>query len=133
MRQLAVLICLFSVTACSDSPTGPTVPLNSEFVLAPGSAAMIEEASTAIRFNRVTGDSRCPGDAICIQGGDAIVSVTVTSTDGSRDHELHTGTMAPVRHDDLTVTLVQLTPYPFGSLPPIQPDDYRATLRVTRQ
>jgi len=93
---------------------------------------MIEEASAVVRFNRVTGDSRCPGDAICIQGGDAIVSVTVSSTDGSRDHELHTGTMAPVRHDDLTVSLVQLMPYPFGSLPPIQPDDYRVTLRVTR-
>ena len=132
MRRLAFLLCLVSVTACSDSPIGPSVPLNSEFVLAPGSAATIEEASAVIRFNRVTGDSRCPGDAICIQGGDAIVSVTVTSTGGSRDHELHTGNMAPVRHDDLTVSLVQLMPYPFGSLPPIQPDDYRATLRVTR-
>ena len=131
MRRLALLLCLVSVTACSDSPIGPSVPLNSEFVLAPGNSAVIEEASAAVRFNRVQGDSRCPADAVCIQGGDAIVSVTVTSTSGSRDHELHTGTMAPVRHDDLTVSLVQLSPYPFSS-GPIQPNDYRVTLRVTR-
>ena len=131
MRQVAVWLCLFSVAACSDSPTGPTVSLNSEFVLAPGDSAYIDDAPATVRFNRVTGDSRCPADAVCIQGGDAIVSVTMTSTSGSREHELHTGTMAPVRHDDLTITLVQLAPYPFSS-GPIQPDDYRATLRVTR-
>ena len=132
MRPLAALICLLLGTACSDSPTGPTVPLNSEFVLAPGNSAFIEDAPASVRFNRVTGDSRCPADVVCVQGGDAIVSVTVTSTSGSREHELHTGTMAPVRHDDLTITLVQLAPYPFSS-GPIQPNDYRATLRVTRE
>src|SRR5262245_53326153 len=131
MRPFAVLFCLFLVTACSDSPTAPTVPLNSEFVLAPGESAFIEDASATLRFNRVSGDSRCPADAICIQGGDAIVSITVTSMQAVRDHELHTGTMAPVRHDDLTVSLVQLTPYPFSS-GPIRPNDYRATLLVTK-
>jgi hypothetical protein len=105
--------------------------LNSEFVLAPGEAAFIDDATASVRFNRVSGDSRCPADVVCIQGGDAIVSVTVTTTSGSRDHELHTGSMAPVRHDDLTITLVQLMPYPFSS-GPIQPNDYRATLLVTK-
>ena len=132
MRRCAVFLCLIFATACSDSPTGPTVPLNTEFTLGPGDTARIEDASATLRFNQVSGDSRCPGDAICIQGGDAIVSVTLTTTDGSRDLELHTGTMAPVRHDDLTVVLEQLAPYPFSSLGPIQPEDYRATLRVTR-
>ena len=131
MRAFLASLCLVLATACTDSPTSPTVPLNSEFTLAPGGAARIDDASATVRFDRVTGDSRCPADAICIQGGDAIVNVTVTSTSGSRDHELHTGTMAPVRHDDLTVSLVQLVPYPFSS-GPIQPNDYRATLRVTR-
>lgn len=39
--------------------------------------------------------------------------------------------MAPVSHDDLTITLVELMPYPFSSMP-FSPDQYRATLRVTR-
>ncbi|MGH9175137.1 MAG: hypothetical protein ACRD1H_12310, partial [Vicinamibacterales bacterium] len=102
--------------------------MNGEFVLAPGSSAFVEEASLTIRFNGVTGDSRCPADAICIQGGDAVVGLTVTSTRGTRDHELHTGNMVPVQHDDVTISLVQLAPYPFSS-GPIAPNDYRATLR----
>ena len=131
MRAIFSLCCLLLVTACDESPTGPTVPLNSEFVLAPGVAETIDDVAMTIRFNGVTGDSRCPADAICVQGGDAIVSLTVTSTNGSRNHELHTGDMRPVRHDEVTISLVQLAPYPFRS-GPIQPGDYRATLKATR-
>jgi hypothetical protein len=47
------------------------------------------------------------------------------------EYELHTGNMEPVRHGDLTIGLVALFPYPFGS-GTIPPEDYRATLRVTR-
>jgi hypothetical protein len=132
MRYSPLIFCLFLVTGCDESITGPTIPLNTEFVLAPGSSAVIEGASLSVRFNGVTGDSRCPGDAICIQGGDAIVAVTVTSRGGTRNHELHTGNMQPVKHDDVTISLVQLAPYPFASQGPIQPDEYRATLRVTK-
>ena len=46
-------------------------------------------------------------------------------------NELHTGDMQPVRHDELTIHLVQLAPYPFSSRP-FTPDEYRVTLRVTR-
>lgn len=44
---------------------------------------------------------------------------------------LHTGSLQPVRHDSLTITLVELSPYPFSSRT-IQPGEYRATLQVTR-
>ena len=132
MRYASLIFCLFLVTGCDESPTGPTIPLNTEFVLAPGSSAVIEEASLGVRFNGVSGDSRCPADAICVQGGDATVALTVSSPSGTREHELHTGNMQPVKHDDVTISLVQLAPYPFGSHGPIQPDQYRATLRVTR-
>lgn len=131
MRAFPLLCCLLLVTGCSESPTSPTIPLNREFVLAPGAAALIGGASMTIKFNGVTGDSRCPADAVCVWGGDAIVSLTVTSTGGSRNHELHTGDMRPVTHDDVTISLVQLAPYPFSSSP-IQPGDYRATLKATR-
>jgi hypothetical protein len=39
--------------------------------------------------------------------------------------------MQPVRHDEFTIALVQVAPYPFSTRM-IQPDEYRATLRVTR-
>jgi hypothetical protein len=130
MRYLSVLL-LLAVAGCDESPTGPTVPINREFELAPGQAAVVEDVSVSVRFNNVTGDSRCPADAVCILGGDAIVHVTAVSRQASRDYELHTGNMRPVTHDGVTIALVQLQPYPFSSRT-IQPGDYRATLKVTR-
>ena len=91
----------------------------------------IATTSVTVRFNGVTGDSRCPGDAICIQGGSADVRITAVSRETSRDYVLKTGDMRPVQVDDVTIALVQLSPYPFSSRA-IQPQDYRATLKVTR-
>lgn len=119
-------------SACTDSPTTPTSSLRDEFVLAPGSTATLSDGSGRVTFAAVTGDSRCPGDALCIQGGDAIVRIEVVTSGDRRSHELHTGSMAPVTHDALTITLVELMPYPFSSRP-FPYDDYRATLRVTRR
>ena len=131
-KALMVLVSVVLMTACDEaSPTGPTVPLDSEFVLAPGQRADIASTDVSIGFIRVEGDSRCPADAFCIQGGDARVRLDVTSPGGRREYELHTGDMQPVRHDDLTIHLVQLVPYPFSSRT-IAPDEYRVTLRVTR-
>jgi hypothetical protein len=69
---------------------------------------------------------------MCIQGGDAQVQIEVVPEGGGRQpHVLHTGDSRPVSYRDLTISLVALAPYPFSSHP-IQPGDYRATLRVTR-
>ena len=101
-------------------------------MLAPGQFAAVTEAGITIRFDGVSGDSRCPIDAICIQGGDALVRIAVIpSRGGTQDYALHTGDLRPVTHDDLTIALVELSPYPF-STSTIQPNDYRAKLRVTR-
>ena len=131
MKAMIVLCGVALMTACGGSPSAPTVRIDSEFVLAPGQSAAVEEADVSIRFNGVDGDSRCPADAFCIQGGNARVRVEVTSPRSRRDYELHTGDMRPVRHDDVTIHLVQLAPYPFSSRT-IAPDEYRVTLRVTR-
>jgi hypothetical protein len=79
----------------------------------------------------VSGDSRCPADAICIQAGSATVHIAARSDESTREYELHTGDMQPVQHDGLTIALVNLAPYPFSSKT-IEPDEYRATLKVTR-
>lgn len=136
MRAAVVLMCLLCVTGCDEkSPVGPTVPLNERFTLSPGEVAAIEDADLRLQFVRVTGDSRCPGDAICIQGGDATVQV-LAAGDGSDSSllGLHTGdsSQASAVYQGVRITLVELQPYPFSSLPPIEPDDYRATLTATR-
>jgi hypothetical protein len=101
-------------------------------VLTPGQAVSVREADATFRFDGVSGDSRCPIDAICIQGGDALVQITVLrGRTGSQSYTLHTGDMRPVVHDDLTIALVDLTPYPYSARP-IQPSDYRLTLRISR-
>ena len=81
---------------------------------------------------RVSGDSRCPADAVCIQGGDALVEVQV-SNGNAAPYDLHTGdqSRAAVTHEGFRIELVQLQPYPFSSRT-IAPDDYRATLAVSR-
>ena len=98
----------------------------------PGDAAAIDGTDVRVRFLRVSGDSRCPADVVCIQGGDAIVHIRAGNGD-TRDFELHTGdeSRAAVSHEGLRIALVSLQPYPFSSRT-IQPDEYRATLRVTR-
>ena len=132
MRYQAAVFCLLVVTACSaKSPATPS-PIARDVVLTPGQAVSVSEADATLRFDGVSGDSRCPIDAICIQGGDALVHIAVLRPrHGTQSYTLHTGNLRPVVHDDLTIALVDLTPYPYSARP-IQPSDYRLTLRISR-
>ena len=128
MRHFLLAICLLPATGC-NSPSGPT-PIDREVVLAPGQTAEFD-GGLSVRFVAVIGDSRCPIDAICITGGDAIVRLHIAAGTGRSDRDLHTGNMEPVMFDDVEVRLVELTPYPFSGRTTPQAD-YRATLRVVR-
>lgn len=135
MRVSALLICLLCVTGCDEnSPVAPTVSLNERFTLSPGEVAAVEDADLRIEFVRVTGDSRCPADAVCIQGGDALVQVRVSGDNDSTLLGLHTGdaSQASAVYGQARITLVELQPYPFSSRT-IATDEYRATLTVTSQ
>jgi hypothetical protein len=128
-----LLSCLLFVTACDEAtPTGPTVPLSQQFTLAPGQMASVQGTSLRVQFLRVSGDSRCPADAICIQGGDAIVHIRAVEAT-SADYELHTGgpPQAVTLPTGYRIELTDLQPYPFSSRT-IAPGDYRATLVVSR-
>jgi hypothetical protein len=134
MRPLMLMICLLAATGCDEqAPSGPTVTLNQRFVLAPKEVATVEDANLRLEFIEVTGDNRCPADAVCIQGGDAIVHVRVFDGNATTTYELHTGdaSRAAVRHNQVRIALVELQPYPFSSRT-IAPGEYRATLTVTR-
>jgi hypothetical protein len=116
--------------ACSDGPTAPSA-VDWQQTLRPGQVASVAGTGVSLRFDRVANDSRCPGDAICILGGDAIVLISVLEAASAVSYDLHTGFARPAQHHDITIDLVSLDPYPFSSLP-FDPADYRATLRVTR-
>lgn len=129
--RLAFLLSAFVLFSACDEITGPTVFVNQQFTLAPGEQAHLASTTTYIAFDGVEGDSRCPADAICIQGGDALVKIRVIDGSHKVGYDLHTGDMKPVTHESLTIALVALSPYPFSSSP-IKPGDYRATLKVTQ-
>ena len=132
MRLAIVLVCLLAATGCDETLTGPTVSFDQRFTLAPGETASIQGRDVTIRFEEVTGDSRCPAEAVCIQGGDAIVRVRATGDGAPASLELHTGdsSRATADYGTVRVSLVELQPYPFSSRT-IAPGDYRATLLVT--
>jgi hypothetical protein len=134
MRLVVVVLCLFAVTACDEAnPVGPTVGLNERFTLAPEEIATVRDANVSVQFVSVTGDSRCPADAICIQGGDAVVHIRVVDGSALSSYELHTGdsSRATVTHKQVRIALVEVQPYPFSSRT-IAPGEYRATLTVSR-
>lgn len=132
MRIATLLVCLLAATACDESPTGPTVTVDQRFTLSVGETASIEGRTLKLRFEGVTGDSRCPADAVCIQGGDAVVTVHATGEGGSASLELHTGdsSRASVTYRGVRVELVELQPYPFSGRT-IAQSEYRATLLVS--
>jgi hypothetical protein len=130
VRALRVTAIVAGLSACT--PATPT-PIDQRVTLAVGQSANIQDASLQLTFQAVTGDSRCPADAVCIQGGDAVVHIEVRASFGGSvvAYDLHTGNMKPVQHASVTIALVELTPYPFSSRP-IQPNEYRATFLITR-
>jgi len=134
MRALALAVCLLVVTGCDEkSPTGPSVSFNQQVTLAPNEVATIDGTSVRLQFVTVTGDSRCPADAVCILGGDALVEIRASSGTSGTTYQLHTGNsaLASATHDSVRFSLVQLQPYPFSSRT-ISPGEYRATLEIRR-
>jgi hypothetical protein len=134
MRPFLVVLCLLAGTACDEqNPVGPTVGVNERFTLAPGEVATVRDVDVNVQFVDVTGDSRCPADVLCIQGGDALVHIRVLDRGATSAYELHTGdsSRATVTHNQLRIALVELQPYPFSSRT-IAPGEYRATLTVSR-
>ena len=132
MGRILIALCLIGMTACAESPTTPS-PLNQEVIMAPGQTVGISDVGLSIRFEGVLSDSRCPANVYCVWAGDAHVRIEVRPFAGSNyTYDLHTvDNSSPVKHEDVTIELTQLLPYPLTA-DPIDPSAYRATLKVTR-
>jgi hypothetical protein len=151
-RVLCGLVLSVSMAGCSDSssPTGPTggpsspsspqvVDRTVTFAIGGGTTVSNGTSTLQVGFRRVVSDSRCPGDALCLAGvaaGVAVLELDATITEngfslGSRPQVATDGPNSELRIGVYTVDIQQLTPYPFASLPPIKPEDWRATVRIT--
>jgi hypothetical protein len=60
-----IVILLFSLSGSSS-----TVSTGEEFILRIGQTVSVEGEDLKITFSTVSGDSRCPADAVCIQAGE---------------------------------------------------------------
>ena len=130
-QWMATAVLVGSLAACDESFTGPSVPIDDTFTMAPGDIVHVDGTSTYLEFGGVGGDSRCPVDVNCFTAGDAVVRLNAGDDGARRRYELHTGKGQPVQHDGLTITLVELTPARVSGRT-IAPADYRVSLRVTR-
>ena len=132
----------------STPAPAPSTPTNQTSTLAPGESTAVRDGNRElqVRFTGVTNDSRCPSDVVCIAAGEAILTFSVTTTinsevgNGATARLSMSSTMqlstAPSRasqrvDDNYTVALESLLPYPFASQKPLDPQLYRATVRIT--
>lgn len=116
-----------SMAACASSPTAPADP--AILTMAPGQSAQV--GALSVKFVRVTSDTRCPANALCIQAGDVFVALETTVLIGRRAFELQ---LDPAKrgttHGTYSIELQEVNPYPFGQ--PIKPEDYRVKLRIAK-
>jgi hypothetical protein len=145
LRRAALLVGIavpVAVVACQSTATPPDAlaeelvqaELAQTFTLAPGQVAHIGREGPYLAFRRVSGDSRCPMDVVCVWAGDGVVAVEV-SLNGSSwvPGELHTDPeRPPVEVGDYRIRLTELQPYP-RSTERTDPGRYRATFTVTRK
>lgn len=127
--------CNSSAPSSPFAPTGPNPPVvqpvNSDFTLAPGESVSISAARIEVHFRGVVSDSRCPGDAMCVTQGDAVLAFDVAVSSVGTQYQMKHPNQVPLQFGPYRLELREVSPYPFHSLGPIPPANYRATLRVT--
>lgn len=134
MRRLSTFLFTLIVAAAGAACSSvPTTPVEATLTLAPGETGAA--GTLAVKFIGVTIDTRCPGDAFCIQMGDAFVALEASVATTRRAFELQL--LNPMNQATeirgYEIGIESLSPYPFASLPPIRHEDYRVTLKIQRR
>jgi hypothetical protein len=122
------------MAGCAANPAQPQVPLGQAFELKAGASASLPNG-LMLTFDRVTSDSRCPINAVCIVAGEAVIVLKISQRSGDAvERELRTG-QPPVSETSFlkySIELVGLAPLPFAGHV-TKPEDYVATLKVVQQ
>ena len=132
-RALLTVPALLSVLWCSTGATGPSAVVQEvvadSILLAPGQEIAV--GVLRLSFLRVSSDSRCPSDAVCVWQGNAAVEITLGVGEGpSHPYTLNTATEPrAVDVNGFRVTLLDVRPDPRTDTP-IAPAGYRALFRV---
>ena len=111
-----------------------TESLDTRFEIAVGETVELPD-SLRLRFQDVPHDSRCPVDVQCIRAGEARLVFEISLAGGDpRDVtlEIPPGGSTSADFDDYVLRVESLAP-DASSTRKIDPDEYRAELRVTRR
>jgi hypothetical protein len=106
-----------------------------DITLNAGETLPVGDEGLQLTFLEVTEDSRCPSDALCIQAGQATVTVKVEM--GGRELGTVSLTLGegvgsvPETLEDYAFELSRLDPHPITTMT-IQPEDYVAYVTVTK-
>lgn len=150
MRPLLLLAALaLTAGACSTPPNEATaeevpaprqVHLDEPFTIPHGEWVEVGDEDVEIRFDSVTGDSRCPSDVDCARAGEAYAHFTLFEDGEPTPFTLEMeGMVREIQDmeryqfqqvDRFSIALLLLTPYPNTSVPSEEP--LTATLDVRR-
>jgi len=136
-RKTFPLVLAALVAACSSS-TEPQERSDAllaggpvELTLTVGQEVSVPGSVLRVGFTRVTGDSRCPIDAICVWEGNAAIELALTLGKGPTVPYVVNTALEPhaAQAGGFTVTLLEVAPAP-TSQGPIDPGAYRIKVRV---
>lgn len=120
--------------AQSSELTSVEANLDSEFVIQVNQSAEIKSEDITVTFLNVTADSRCPADVMCVWMGQADIELSIQKGDEESTVSLTIGGDSSPEEsifDMYLIQLIELAPYPY-STEVIQPDEYTATLKITK-
>lgn len=131
---IAAAVALLS-TFLPAGAQGVAAELGEPFELMFGQEASIEPEGVTVRFDSVDEDSRCPSDVVCIQQGQA--TITISAKIGEADAGQHMLTIGAdesksfATFGQYSVKMTDLQPYPVSTVQTNE-EDYVATLVVSR-
>jgi hypothetical protein len=119
-RVAAIAATTLAIAAsCATVDTAVVAEPGATFSLPVGATAAVSGNSARITFNRVTSDSRCPIDVVCVWAGDAPIELTIAREGSTEARTL--SLIAPKNEvvvGDLRIRFVGLTPAAKQSEPP---------------
>ena len=121
-----------ATSACKSPTSTSSTPTPTTVTLAPGQSAQAD--GTTVTFVGVLSDSRCPIDAMCVWAGEAMAAFQVSARGLDQRLELALFDAAKRRGSvrGLAIEFTTLAPATRAATP-IRPEDYRATVVITRQ
>ena len=127
------LFLLLALACARSTPPTTVVGLDQDVVLTPGNVVAIANSDVRLSFDRVSADSRCPTDVVCVWAGNATAHIRVTNNGEVPREFAINSTTAPrdAAFDGFQLKFVSLSPVPVSTVR-IDPKDYRLTVRLER-